>query len=249
MNQTKSKIIALIPARLESTRLPRKLLKRLDGKSIIVRTYEAVVETNLFDDVIVVCDDQLLVHEIEMKNGKAVLSNKNHESGSDRIAEIASELDADIIINIQGDEPFIEREALQKVIDLFQHPEVEVATLKKKITDIEQINNPNCVKVVTTSNGKALYFSRAPIPYDRDQLGHATYYQHIGVYGFRKDVLLKFTKMPPSELEMIEKLENLRMLENGIQVFLAEVNHIGISIDTEEDFIRAEQFIFASKME
>ncbi len=242
------KAIALIPARLESTRLPRKLLKMLNGKSIIVRTYEAVIRSGLFIDVIVVCDHQLLVDEMVLNGGKAILSQQSHESGSDRIAEIARGLNAEIIVNIQGDEPFIEKESLQKVIDLFQHPEVEVATLKKKITDIEQINNPNCVKVVTDINGKALYFSRAAIPYDRDQEGYAPYFQHIGVYGFRKEVLLKFTSLPPSALEMMEKLENLRMLEHGISVFLAEINHVGISIDTEDDFARAESFIYQQNL-
>lgn len=233
------RVIALIPARLESTRLPRKLLRILDGKTILRRTYEAVLATELFDEVIVVCDNQLLCDEMIQYNYRFMLSQKEHESGTDRIAEAALNLDADVIVNVQADEPFIEKQALQKVIELFRNPLVEIASLKKRITDVSQINNPNCVKVVTDAQGKALYFSRSPIPYNRDQSESVTYFQHIGVYAFRKDVLLKFASLPPSPLEQIEKLENLRMLENGLSVYLAEINHVGISIDTEDDLLKA----------
>lgn len=236
-------VVALIPARLASSRLPQKLLKVLHGKTIIRRTYEAVVATNLFSDVIVVCDDEKIWNEITQHGGNAMMSSTTHESGSDRIAEIASKLDADIIVNIQGDEPFIEKEALGKVIQLFSNPDAQVTSLKKRITDINQIQNPNCVKVVTDLQGKALYFSRSPIPFDRDGKGDVQYYQHIGVYAYRKEALLKFTQMPISTLETIEKLENLRMLENGMSIYLAEIEHVGISIDTEEDFVKAESYL------
>jgi 3-deoxy-manno-octulosonate cytidylyltransferase (CMP-KDO synthetase) len=233
------RVIALIPARLESTRLPRKLLRILDGKTILRRTYEAVLATELFAEVIVVCDNQLLCDEMAQYNYRVMLSKTEHESGTDRIAEAALHLDADIIVNVQADEPFMEKQALQKVIELFQNPLVEIASLKKRITEESQINNPNCVKVVTDAQGKALYFSRSPIPYNRDQSESVVYFQHIGVYAFRKDVLLKFASLPPSPLEQIEKLENLRMLENGLSVYLAEINHVGISIDTEDDLLKA----------
>ena len=233
------RVIALIPARLESTRLTRKLLRMLDGKTILRRTYEEVLATELFDEVIVVCDNQLLCDEMMQYNYRFMLSEREHESGTDRIAEAAMRLNADIIVNVQADEPFIEKQALQKVIELFQNPLVEIASLKKRITDVSQINNPNCVKVVTDAQGKALYFSRSSIPYNRDQSESVVYFQHIGVYAFRKNVLLKFASLPPSPLEQIEKLENLRMLENGLSVYLAEIDHVGISIDTEEDLLKA----------
>jgi len=237
------RVIALIPARLESTRLPRKLLRMLDGITILRRTFEAVLATELFDEVIVVCDNQLLCDEMMKYNYRFMLSQKEHESGTDRIAEAALNLDADIIVNVQADEPFIEKQALQKVIDLFQNPLVEIASLKKQITEESQINNPNCVKVVTDAQGKALYFSRSAIPYNRDHSEAVAYFQHIGVYAFRKDVLLKFANLPPSPLEQIEKLENLRMLENGLSVYLAEIEHVGISIDTEEDLLKAISYL------
>jgi 3-deoxy-manno-octulosonate cytidylyltransferase (CMP-KDO synthetase) len=237
------KVVALIPARLASSRLPQKLMKVLHGKTIIRRTYEAVVATNLFSEVIVVCDDEILLNEITRYGGKAKMSALAHESGSDRIAEIASNIDADIVVNIQGDEPFIQKEALEKVIQLFSNPDAQVTSLKKRITDLNQIQNPNCVKVVTDLEGKALYFSRSAIPFDRDGTNDTAYYQHIGVYAYRKEALLKFTQLPVSALENIEKLENLRMLENGMTIYLAEIDLVGISIDTEEDFVNAESYL------
>jgi 3-deoxy-manno-octulosonate cytidylyltransferase (CMP-KDO synthetase) len=238
-----SKVIALIPARFAATRFPGKLMKLLQGKTIIRRTYEAVLESALFDEVIVVCDDAIIFNEIESFGGKAVMSAKAHESGTDRIAEIAATSDADIIVNIQGDEPFISHEALEKVLGLFQNEEVLIGSLMLEIHDLEKINNPNCVKVVVDQFGKALYFSRAPIPFYRDETTDRKAFQHIGVYAFRRDILVKISNLPTSELERIEKLENLRMLENGIPIHLAQITHVGISIDTLEDFERAEQYL------
>ncbi len=238
-----SKVVALIPARYAATRFPGKLLKVLHGKTIIRRTYEAVRDTDLFDEVIVVCDDQRLMDEIETAGGKAVMSLKEHESGTDRIAEAALEIEADIIVNIQGDEPFISKTSLEKVIALFQQKEVQIGSLMLPVYDAEKINNPNCVKVVVDKNNRALYFSRAPIPYFRDEALPRTAFQHIGVYAFRKDVLLAVTRLPVSDLERAEKLENLRMLENGIPVHLAVIDHVGISIDTEEDFLKAQAYL------
>lgn len=238
-----NKIVALLPARYAATRLPGKLMKELAGQTIILRTYEAVKNTGLFDDVIVVCDHKILFDEIVTHGGKAMMSSPNHESGSDRIAEAARQIEADIFVNVQGDEPFIEKEALEKVIALFDHPGVRVGSLMMPITDPERIHNPNCVKVVCDQAQRALYFSRAAIPFNRDAGKPAASFQHIGVYAFRRDALLEFTALPVSPLEQIEKLENLRMLENGIPVHLACIEHIGISIDTEEDFQRAVQFL------
>ena len=239
----KQHITALIPARLQATRFPGKLLKKLHGKSIIQRTYLAVQESNLYDSVIVVCDDISLIHEIKECGGNAVMSKREHESGTDRIAEIAADLETDIIVNVQGDEPFIPAGGMQQVIRLFENSGVQVASLMLKITDPEQIQNPNCVKVITDNEGRALYFSRSPIPYFRDQNFTPYAFQHIGVYGFRKEALMNFTRLPVSNLEQIEKLENLRLLENGIPVHLAETDHIGISIDTEADFYKAEEYL------
>ncbi|MCC6448662.1 MAG: 3-deoxy-manno-octulosonate cytidylyltransferase [Chitinophagaceae bacterium] len=237
------KILALIPARLESTRFPQKLLKKLEGKTIIRRTYEAVVSTNLFDEVIVVCDHELIKNEIESIGGNVFLSKAVHESGTDRIAEASSDLASDIIVNVQGDEPFINKESLETLISIFENEQVEVASLKVKIEDLTQVQNPNCVKVVTDKQGKALYFSRSPIPFVRDQFVSHTFYKHVGVYGFTRDALLKVSQLPASTLEQIEKLENLRMLENGIDIYLKEIAHVGISIDTEEEFAAAIQYL------
>ncbi|MBK7763746.1 MAG: 3-deoxy-manno-octulosonate cytidylyltransferase [Bacteroidetes bacterium] len=239
----RNKVVALIPARYAATRLPGKLMMQLHGKSILLRTYEACKSSGLFDEVIAVCDDTILFDEIELHGGKAVMSKQQHESGTDRIAEIAVDIDADIFVNVQGDEPFISAIALQKVISLFNNPAVEVGSLKIQIDDVEKINNPNCVKVVCDKEGKALYFSRAAIPYYREQGTTQTAYQHIGVYAFRKETLLKITLLPISQLEHIEKLENLRLLENGISIHLAEISHVGISIDTAEDFAKANEFL------
>ncbi|MBK7690454.1 MAG: 3-deoxy-manno-octulosonate cytidylyltransferase [Bacteroidetes bacterium] len=241
------KIIAMIPARYEASRFPGKLLKVLEGKSIIARTYEAVLDSKLFDEVYVVADHTAIQEELERIGGRVIMSTKQHESGTDRIAEAVEQLPCDIVINVQGDEPFISREALQKVIDLFQNKEVQIASLMMPIDDEEKIQNPNCVKVVVDQQCKALYFSRSPIHYLRDQTEPVQYFQHIGVYGYKKETLLQITKLVQSPLEKIEKLENLRMLENGIEIFLDTVQEIGIAIDTPEDFIKAQQFLAQKK--
>lgn len=241
------KIIAMIPARYEASRFPGKLLKVLEGKSIIARTYEAVLDSKLFDEVYVVADHTAIQEEMERIGARVIMSSKQHESGTDRIAEAVEQLPCDIVINVQGDEPFISREALQKVIDLFQNKEVQIASLMMPIDDEEKIKNPNCVKVVVDQQCKALYFSRSPIPYLRDQTEPVQYFQHIGVYGYKKETLLKITKLTQSPLEKIEKLENLRMLENGLEIFLDSVQEIGIAIDTPEDFIKAQQYLAQKK--
>lgn len=237
------KIVAVIPARMNASRFPGKLMHILQHKPVIVHTYEAVRNSKLFDDVFVVCDHDNIRMAVEAAGGKVIMSIREHESGSDRIAEAVQQIDCDIVVNVQGDEPFIDTDALQKVIGLFNNDAVEIASLMMPIHDQEKINNPNCVKVVTGKNGRALYFSRSPIPFHRDLTETAHYYQHIGVYAFKKETLLKVTALPQSDLEKTEKLENLRMLENGFDIYLATVEHTGIAIDTPEDLERARAFM------
>lgn len=237
------KIIALIPARYEASRFPGKLLQDLGGKSVIVQTYEATVNTNLFDAVYVVTDSELIQKEIIKNNGKVILSKSIHETGSDRIAEAVSNLniDIDIVVNVQGDEPFVNKKILKKLVDVFKEKDadkIDVASLIFPLTDVDEITNPNNVKVVVDENNFALYFSRAPIPYPRDT-NKAFYYQHIGVYAFRKKALLKFTKLPMDRLEKAEKLENLRFLANGMKVKMVLTQEKSIGIDTPEDLEKA----------
>lgn len=236
-------VVALIPARYDASRFPGKLMQVLKGKTIIRRTFEAVQKSALFNRVVVVCDDERIEHEIQGIGGATFRSTRAFESGSDRIAEAAAQIEADVIVNVQADEPFIAEEAMQKLIELFSNPEVQIASLMMPIYDPEKFRNPNCVKVVVDHHKRALYFSRAPIPFLRDGGIPATAFQHIGVYAFRKNALLEFTQIPPSSLEQSEKLENLRMLENGMTIHLAVIESVGISIDTPEDFKAAELFL------
>ena len=240
------KVIAVIPARYASTRFPAKLMQDLGGKRVITRTYEAAVNTNLFDDVFVVTDSELIYNEIVSQGGKAIMSTKEHESGSDRIAEAVSNLEVDIVINIQGDEPFIDKDSLAKLIQVYKNDvkgEVDLASLMREITDIQDIENPNNVKVVVDQNGFALYFSRSVIPYPREINGGVRYMQHIGIYAFRKQALLDFYNLPMKSLEASEKLEQLRYLEFGKRIKMVETNHIGIGIDTPEDLEKARRLL------
>ena len=240
------KIIAVIPARYASTRFHAKLMQDLGGKTVISRTYEAAVNTNLFDDVFVVTDSDLIFNEIVSQGGKAIMSIKEHESGSDRIAEAIEFLDVDIVVNVQGDEPFINKEPLEKLLQVYRkdiHKEVDLASLMREITDFEEINNPNNVKVVTDQNDFALYFSRSVIPYPRDTNVGVRYMQHIGIYAFRKQALLDFYSLPMKSLEASEKLEQLRYLEFGKRIKMVETSHIGIGIDTFEDLEKARKLI------
>jgi 3-deoxy-manno-octulosonate cytidylyltransferase (CMP-KDO synthetase) len=236
------KIIAVIPARYASTRFPAKLMQDLGGKTVILRTYEAALQTKLFDDVFVVTDSHLIFDEIRSNGGKAIMSIKEHESGSDRIAEAVQNLDVDIVINVQGDEPFIDTEPLAKVIEVFRNDTaklVDLASLMREIKDESEINNPNNVKVVVDQNGFALYFSRSVIPYPREKNVGVRYFQHIGIYAFRKQALLDFSSLPMKSLEASEKLEQLRYLEYGKRIKLVETNHVGIGIDTPADLEKA----------
>ena len=240
------KIIAVIPARYASTRFPAKLMQDLGGKTVILRTYEAAKNTKLFDDVFVVTDSDLIYDEIVSHGGKAIKSIKEHESGSDRIAEAVENLEVDIVINVQGDEPFIDAEPLAKVIEVFRNDwdqKVDLASLMREITNADDINNPNNVKVVVDQNGFALYFSRSVIPYPRETNVGVRYMQHIGIYAFRKQALLDFYSLPMKSLEASEKLEQLRYLEFGKRIKMIETIHVGIGIDTPEDLEKARKMI------
>ena len=240
------KIIAVIPARYASTRFPAKLMQDLGGKTVILKTYEAAVNTNLFQDVFVVTDSDLIFNEIVSHGGKAIMSIKEHESGSDRIAEAIVNLDVDVVVNVQGDEPFINAEPLKEVIEVFKQDvgkKVDLASLMREITNKEDINNPNNVKVVVDQNNFALYFSRSVIPYPREQNAAVRYMQHIGIYAFRKQALLDFYSLPMKSLEASEKLEQLRYLEFGKRIKMIETTHVGIGIDTPEDLVKARMML------
>lgn len=238
------KVIAVIPARYASTRFPAKLMQDLAGKTVIRRTYESAVSTQLFDDVFVVTDSDLIYDEITQNGGNAIMSKKEHESGSDRIAEAVENLDVDIVVNVQGDEPFIDKESLEKIIELYKNDinkEIDLASLMREITDEKAIQNPNIVKVITDQFGFALYFSRSVIPFPREKNVGVRYFQHIGVYAFRKQALMDFYSLPMKSLEASEKLEQLRYLEYGKKIRMIETTHIGIGIDTPEDLERAKK--------
>jgi 3-deoxy-D-manno-octulosonate cytidylyltransferase len=240
------KYVALIPARLSSSRLPNKMMALLGGQPVIVHTAEAVKQTGLFDEVIVVCDSTVIADAVTKAGIKAMLSKKEHASGTDRIAEAAAGIDADVFVNVQGDEPFMQKELLQKIIAVFeadQNNAVEIVSPVKIITDEADITNPNVVKVVVDNSMNALYFSRSPIPYLRDADVQPAYYRHIGVYAFRKQTLLRFATLSETPLEKAEKLENLRMLEHGMKIRMVLTDYSGIGIDTEDDLNKARQMI------
>jgi len=232
----------MIPARYSASRFPGKLMQDLGGKTVILRTYEATVATNLFDDVIVVTDSKVIYDEIVNNGGKAMMSIKEHECGSDRIAEAVEFLDIDIVINVQGDEPFTDKESLLKLIEVFKddhEKQIDLASLMGQITDWDEINNPNIVKVIVDNNHFALYFSRSPIPYPRDKNVGAKYFKHIGVYAFRKEAILDFYRLPMLTLEASEKIECIRYLEYGKRIKMVESDLENIEIDTPEDLERA----------
>ncbi|MEI7734974.1 MAG: 3-deoxy-manno-octulosonate cytidylyltransferase [Ferruginibacter sp.] len=233
------KKIAMIPARYAATRFPAKLMQLLKDKTVIRHTYDNTVATGLFDEVVVVTDSDIIFNEITSHGGKARMSVKQHESGSDRIAEAIEDMDVDIVVNVQGDEPFVQKEPLEKLLATFSDESVQVASLMQIMYDEKFINDPNYVKVAVDKNMNALFFSRSPIPYLRDKNVSPVYYEHIGVYAFRKQALLNFTNWPMTPLEAAEKVECLRYLENGITLKMVVTQYMGVEIDTPEDLERA----------
>ena len=233
----------MIPARYAATRFNGKLMVELKGKSVIRHTYDATVATNLFDDVVVVTDSDIIYKEILTHGGNALMSRQNHESGSDRIAEAAATMDVDIIVNVQGDTPFVKKEPLEKLLFQFNDASVQVASLMQSLDDDELIADPNYVKVAVDKNMNSLFFSRSVIPYRRNKEMSIVYYEHIGIYAFRKQALLNFTQWPVSPLEDAEKIECLRYLENGVSLRMVITDYMGVEIDTPEDLKKAESLL------
>ena len=233
----------MIPARYAATRFPAKLMQQLGNKTVIWHTYDNTLATGLFDDVIVVTDSEIIFEEIISNGGKAIKSKKTHESGSDRIAEAAADLEVDIILNVQGDEPFVKKAPLEKLLNVFSDPSVQVASLMQVMNEKKYIDDENYVKVAVDLNSNALFFSRSVIPYARNKEISINYYEHIGVYAFRKKALLDFTSWPITPLESAEKIECLRYLENGIALKMVITDYMGVEIDTPEDLVRANKLI------
>mgnify|MGYP003334786400 FL=1 len=238
-----STIGAFIPARYAATRFPAKLMQPLGDKTVIRHTYDNTLATGLFDEVYVVTDSEIIFNEITSNGGKALMSQKEHESGSDRIAEAVAHLPIDIVVNVQGDEPFVKKEPLEKLIDVFKDPKVEVASLMQTLTQPHLIADPNYVKVAIDKNANALFFSRSVIPYARNTEIAITYFEHIGVYAFKKQALIQFTQWPITPLEAAEKIECLRYLENGVPIKMVLTQYMGIEIDTPEDLVKAAQLL------
>ena len=234
-----NKVGAFIPARYAATRFPAKLMQMLGDKTVIRHTYDNTKATGLFDEVYVVTDSEIIFNEIVSNGGKAIMSKKTHESGSDRIAEAVESLDIDIVVNVQGDEPFVKREPLERVLACFEDSTVKVASLMQVLNNQASIEDPNYVKVAVDKKWNALFFSRSVIPYPRSTDIAITYYEHVGVYAFKKQALIDFTHWPMSPLEAAEKIECLRYLENGVSIKMAVTNYMGVEIDTPEDLIKA----------
>ena len=243
------KIIAVIPARYEASRFPGKLMQILGEKTVIATTYQNVVETALFDEVFVATDSEIIFDEIIKNGGKAVMTGQ-HETGSDRIAEAVQNIDCDIVVNVQGDEPFLKTEPLKQLISVFNkdsEEKISLASLKIKLKNTDEIENPNNVKVITDYEGFALYFSRAVIPYPREIYPEVEYFKHIGVYAFRKNALLNFAKLPMKPLEISEKIECIRYLEYGMKIKMIETDFVGVGIDVPEDLEKARMILGQKK--
>ncbi len=236
----------MIPARYAATRFPAKLMQRLGDKTVIRHTYDNTVATGLFSEVWVVTDSDIIYQEITTHGGKARMSAKQHESGSDRIAEAIDGMDVDVVVNVQGDEPFVKKEPLQKLLRVFEGKQgetVQVASLMQVLKEQKFIDDPNYVKVAVDLQMNSLMFSRSAVPYARDKNVAITYYEHIGVYAFRKQALLNFTAWPMTPLEAAEKIECLRYLEHGIPLKMVVTDYMGIEIDTPEDLERAAKLL------
>jgi len=237
------KTIAMIPARYAATRFPAKLMQLLKDKTVIRHTYDNTVATGLFDEVMVVTDSDIIYNEITQHGGKAKMSIKQHQSGSDRIAEAIANMDVDIVVNVQGDEPFVQKEPLQKLLASFNDATVQVASLMQLLKEEKFIADPNYVKVAVDKNMNSLFFSRSVIPYPRDKNVATNYYEHIGVYAFRKQALINFTNWAITPLEAAEKIECLRYLENGVPLKMVVTQYMGVEIDTPEDLERAAKML------
>jgi 3-deoxy-manno-octulosonate cytidylyltransferase (CMP-KDO synthetase) len=236
----------MIPARYAATRFPAKLMQPLGAKTVIRHTYDNTKATGLFDEVMVVTDSEIIYEEITRHGGKAKMSIRPHESGSDRIAEAIADMDVDVVVNVQGDEPFVRREPLERLLEVFRGEagrEVQVGSLVQVLKEQRFIDDPNYVKVALDKNNNALFFSRSVLPYPRDPAAAAIYYEHIGVYAFRKKALLQFSVWPVSPLEAVEKIECLRYLENGVPMRMVITTYMGVEIDTPEDLERAAKLL------
>lgn len=236
------KIVSIIPARYDSKRFPGKLMQQLGDKTVILRTYQNVLATGLFDEVVVATDSDVIFKEITDNGGRAVMTRRDHQSGSDRIAEAASDMEADIVINVQGDEPFVDAESLKKLIDVFKddhQKEISLASLMTQLSEYKEVENPSVVKVIVDLKNFALYFSRLPIPCDRDNELSPLYYKHIGIYAFRKQALIEFSEQKMTPLESAEKIECIRYLEYGKKIKMVETLNLNFEIDTPDDLERA----------
>jgi 3-deoxy-manno-octulosonate cytidylyltransferase (CMP-KDO synthetase) len=241
----KLRILGVIPARLGSTRLPRKVLREIAGEPMLAWVYRAARACPLLDQVLIATDSEEVLDFAQQHSLPAVFTPVDCASGTDRVHAVAQSIHADIYVNIQGDEPLLRPEHLDALLEPLLRPEVDVATLAT-VCSGSQVHSPNAVKVVTAANGRALYFSRATIPYDRDGVGGVVYRKHLGIYAYRKSALQRFPALPPSGLEAIEKLEQLRFLENGIDVYVADTPYDTIGVDTEED-LRAVEALLLNK--
>lgn len=239
------KSIAVIPARLGSTRLPRKMLREIGGVPLVVAVYRAVRSAEFLTDVIVATDSAEIFEACNKHSCKAVMTSSQHRSGTERVHEVSQSIKADVYINVQGDEPMVRAEQLATLVELMRPREIAVGTLRTPAA-AEDIANPNAVKVVTDFSGRALYFSRAAIPYDRDG-SQPRYFKHLGMYAYRKEALDQFVSLPESSLERAERLEQLRFLENGIPIYVAETPFDSIGVDTEEDLERVQKLLVASR--
>jgi 3-deoxy-manno-octulosonate cytidylyltransferase (CMP-KDO synthetase) len=239
METKNTSIAAVIPARLASTRLSRKVLRELAGRPMIEWVWRAAAASRLMNPVVVATDAAEVADVCRERGIPVMMTSPDCASGSDRVREVARELDADIYVNIQGDEPTLTGGFFPPLLALFERAEVQVATLAVRCPD-EDIANPSAVKVVTARDGRALYFSRSTIPYDRDGAGFAGYRKHLGIYAYRKAALERFAALPQGHLEQLERLEQLRLLENGIDIYVADAPADTVGVDTEEDLARAE---------
>ena len=234
--------IAIIPARIASTRLPRKILREINGRPMLAHVYGAARACPQLSDVIVATDSEEIAAVCRQNDWHYRLTSPEHRSGTDRVHEVAQTVEVDVYVNVQGDEPLARREHLDVLLKLMTRDDVQVGTLKTPCS-AEDVNNPNAVKVVTAHDGHALYFSRATIPFDRDHTGAVRYYKHLGFYAYRKAVLDAFCTWPESELERNERLEQLRFLDHGVDIHVAETPYDTVGVDTEDDLQRVETIL------